>query len=65
MTKSAPVIYLAWTVKKSLQVVAEKGFPFQLKLPKQAASEHETWFRQQVHVAIEDADKPATVFIPL
>jgi DNA-damage-inducible protein J len=46
------------------QVVAEKGLPFQVKLPKQAAREHDKWFRQQVHAAIEDADKAATVFIP-
>lgn len=46
------------------QVVEEKGLPFQVKLSKQAASEHDTWFRQQIHVAIEDADNPATVFIP-
>jgi addiction module RelB/DinJ family antitoxin len=46
------------------QVVAEKGLPFQIKLPERAAREHDAWFRQQVHAAIEDADNPATVFIP-
>lgn len=46
------------------QVVAEKGLPFQIKLPEQAAREHDAWFRQQVHAAIEDADNPATIFIP-
>ena len=46
------------------QVVARKGLPFQVKLPKQAAKEHDTWFRQEVHAAMKDADKPETVFIP-
>jgi addiction module RelB/DinJ family antitoxin len=46
------------------QVVAEKGLPFQIKLPEQASREHDAWFRQQVHAAIGDADNPATVFIP-
>lgn len=46
------------------QVVAEKGLPFQVKLPEQAAQEHDAWFRQQVHAAIEDADKAETKFIP-
>jgi DNA-damage-inducible protein J len=46
------------------QVVAEKGLPFPVKLSKEAAEEHDRWFRQQVKSAVEEADKPGTVFIP-
>lgn len=46
------------------QVVAEKGLPFPIKLSKEAAEEHDRWFRQQVKSAVEEADKPGAVFIP-
>ncbi|GEM_PF-786732 len=46
------------------QVVAEKGLPFPVKLSKEAAEEHDRWFRQQVKSAVEEADKPGAVFIP-
>jgi len=46
------------------RVVAEKGLPFQVKLTNQTAKDHDKWFRQQVHAAIDDADKSSTVFIP-
>ncbi|MBW6485132.1 MAG: type II toxin-antitoxin system RelB/DinJ family antitoxin [Syntrophobacterales bacterium] len=46
------------------QVVAEKGLPFPVKLSKEAAEEHDRWFRQQIEPAVEEADKPGTAFIP-
>jgi DNA-damage-inducible protein J len=46
------------------QVVAEKGLPFPVKLSKEAAEEHDRWFRQQVKSAVEEADQPGAVFIP-
>jgi len=46
------------------QVVIEKGLPFQVKLPKAEALEHDRWFRSQVEVALLEADKPDAVFIP-
>lgn len=46
------------------QVVAEKGLPFPVKLSKEAAEEHDRWFRQQVKSAMEDADRPSAFFIP-
>ncbi len=45
------------------QVVIEKGLPFQVKLPADAAREHDRWFRSQVENAITAADNPATEFI--
>jgi hypothetical protein len=38
--------------------------PFQVRLPEQAAIEHDIWFRKQVRAAIVDADNPTTAFIP-
>ena len=46
------------------QVVIEKGLPFQVKLPKAEALEHDRWFRTQVQAALAEADKPETVFVP-
>jgi DNA-damage-inducible protein J len=46
------------------QAVAEKGLPFPVKLSKEAAEEHDRWFRQQVKSAVEEADRPGAVFIP-
>lgn len=46
------------------QVVIEKGLPFQVKLPKAEALEHDRWFRSQVAAALAEADKPDTVFTP-
>jgi addiction module RelB/DinJ family antitoxin len=46
------------------QVVIEKGLPFQVKLPKAEALEHDRWFRNQVEAALAEADKPETVFVP-
>lgn len=46
------------------QVVIEKGLPFQVKLPKAEALEHDRWFRSQVEAAVTEADKPETVFVP-
>ncbi|MGV8080019.1 MAG: type II toxin-antitoxin system RelB/DinJ family antitoxin [Syntrophales bacterium] len=46
------------------QVVAQKGLPFEIKLPAEAAKEHDRWFRQQVKAAVEEADNPSTAFIP-
>ena len=46
------------------QVVAEKGLPFPVRLSKEAAEEHDRWFRQQVKSAVEEADRPGAVFIP-
>jgi addiction module RelB/DinJ family antitoxin len=45
------------------QVVIEKGLPFQVKLPKAEALEHDRWFRSQVAAALAEADKPDTVFV--
>lgn len=46
------------------QVVIEKGLPFQVKLPKAEALEHDRWFRSQVEAALAEADNPDTVFVP-
>ena len=46
------------------QVIIEKGLPFQVKLPKAEALEHDRWFRSQVEAALTEADKPETVFTP-
>ena len=46
------------------QVVIEKGLPFQVKLPKADALEHDRWFRSHVESALTEADKPETVFVP-
>lgn len=46
------------------QVVIEKGLPFQVKLPKAEALEHDRWFRSQVEAALAEADKSDTVFVP-
>jgi addiction module RelB/DinJ family antitoxin len=46
------------------QVVIEKGLPFQVKLPKAEAQEHDRWYRSQVEAALAEADKPETVFVP-
>ncbi len=45
------------------QVVIEKGLPFQVKLPVDAAQEHDRWFRSQVEQAVTVAENPATEFI--
>ena len=45
------------------QVVIEKGLPFQVKLPKAEALEHDRWFRSQVEAALVEADKPETDFV--
>jgi addiction module RelB/DinJ family antitoxin len=46
------------------QVVIEKGLPFQVKLPIDAAQEHDRWFRSQVEAALKEANDPTTEFIP-
>ncbi len=46
------------------QVVIEKGLPFQIRLPKTEALEHDRWFRSQVEAALKEADAPDAVFIP-
>jgi len=46
------------------QVVIEKGLPFQVKLPKAEALEHDRWFRGKVEAALAEAEKPETVFVP-
>ena len=46
------------------QVVIEKGLPFQVKLTKEQAVEHDRWFRDQVKAALAEADKPETTFVP-
>jgi len=46
------------------QVVIEKGLPFQVKLPAEAAQEHDRWFRSQIEEALIVADNPVTEFIP-
>ena len=46
------------------QVVIEKGLPFQVKLPKTEALEHDRWFRSQVEAALAEVDKPETAFVP-
>ena len=46
------------------QVVIEKGLPFQVKLSKDQALEHDRWFRSQVMTALAEADKPETTFVP-
>lgn len=46
------------------QVILEKGLPFQVKLPPEAAEEHDRWFRTQVEAALTVAEDPATAFIP-
>lgn len=46
------------------QVVIEKGLPFQVKLPIDAAQAHDRWFRGQVEDALKEADDKATKFIP-
>lgn len=45
------------------QVVIEKGLPFQVKLPADAAQKHDEWFRCQVRQALAEADNPATEFV--
>lgn len=45
------------------QVVLEKGLPFQVKLPEDAAQEHDLWFRKQVEAALEEADNSETTFV--
>ena len=46
------------------QVVIEKGLPFQVKLPPDAAQAHDRWFRGQVEAALKEADDKTTEFIP-
>lgn len=46
------------------QVVIEKGLPFQVKLPADAAQAHDRWFRGQVETALKEADDKTTKFIP-
>jgi len=46
------------------QVVIEKGMPFQIRLPAEAAQEHDRWFRSQVATALTEADDPTTEFTP-
>lgn len=46
------------------QVIVEKGLPFQIKLPKEAARDHDRWFRQQVQAALDEANNPDTAFVP-
>lgn len=46
------------------QVVIEKGLPFQVKLPKEQALEHDRWFREQIQTALAEADKPETALVP-
>lgn len=45
------------------QVVIEKGLPFRVKLPADAAQAHDQWFRSQVEAALIVADNPATEFV--
>lgn len=45
------------------QVVIEKGLPFQVKLPADAAQKHDEWFRSQVRQAVAEADNPATELV--
>jgi DNA-damage-inducible protein J len=45
------------------QVVIEKGLPFQVKLPKAEAQEHDRWFRSRVEAALAEADNPETTFV--
>jgi hypothetical protein len=54
---------LSWTRFFQSQQI-EKGLPFQVKLPKAEALEHDRWFRSQVEEALVEADKPGTVFVP-
>lgn len=46
------------------QVVIEKGLPFEVKLPKAEALEHDRWFHSRVEAALAEADKPETTFVP-
>lgn len=46
------------------QVVLEKGLPFQVRLSKEQALEHDRWFQDQVKAALNEADKPETTFVP-
>jgi len=46
------------------QVVIEKGLPFQVKLPADAAKKHDEWFQNQVRQAVAEADNPATELVP-
>ena len=46
------------------QVVIEKGLPFQVKLTKEQALEHDRWFRCQVMAALAEAEKPETMLVP-
>jgi addiction module RelB/DinJ family antitoxin len=46
------------------QIVIEKGLPFQVKLSREAAQEHDRWFRDQVVAALAEADKAEAVLIP-
>ena len=46
------------------QVVLEKGLPFQVRLSKEQAVEHDRWFHDQVKSALAEADKPETAFVP-
>lgn len=46
------------------QVVIEKGLPFRVKLPADAAQEHDRWFRSQIEAALIVADNPTTEFVP-
>lgn len=45
------------------QVVLDKGLPFQVRLPEDAAQEHDAWFRREVETALEEADNPETQFV--
>ena len=40
------------------------GLPFQVKLSKEQAEEHNLWFRSQVKAALTEADNPETAFVP-
>ncbi|MCK4508764.1 MAG: type II toxin-antitoxin system RelB/DinJ family antitoxin [Desulfuromonadales bacterium] len=44
------------------QSVLEKGLPFQVKLPNDAA--HNQWFMREVEAAVREADIPGATFIP-
>jgi len=44
------------------QSVLEKGLPFQVKLPKDAA--YDQWFMREVEAAVRAADLPDATFIP-
>ncbi len=44
------------------QSVLEKGLPFQVKLPNDAAYNH--WFMREVEAAMREADLPGATFIP-